>query len=453
MSKSLESTTLRVERERDLFPQINDPLQSHSNSTSATTIPTPGDEPPVNRVVLNPAGVGTQSQFSNSNSNSNSNANPNTHPQTSKRTNKRKAMSSSVQPKVHLPHCEITIRAEQQRQAAANLQKAKARLRNKNAPSLSHTDEEKESNCALTQIPPEKKTRQQNSYVFGGVKFSSFKKAMDFCKDKFEGSVTEFYPGDRDFEILQDIFKRCEAYKELNFVAIGFKKGEKGKGPFCKYPSFYFKTDDHIPYPINYRECLRAKPTQVRIEPTYKTAFYNAIRVFLGKYRSLHFKKRGIANNTVLNGGFILTKKNSEVIYRGLSFDQILENFLTEYKLKIEDLNGKFMISPSRNKADLVDPVIKDQWIAYHAKFAVLDIVAKQKPTRQRLANDVPSGPAALTPESHSTLLSEGSNTNLVLPSHAMSEINQFFKDVTLPITDGTFIEPRSKNVLNSKSN
>jgi len=71
------------------------------------------------------------------------------------------------------------------------------------------------------------KTRQHTCHVFGGINFPSLKKAMDYCKDIFEQSQTEFFPGNRDFHILQDIFKRCEAYKHTQMAVIGFKKGEK----------------------------------------------------------------------------------------------------------------------------------------------------------------------------------------------------------------------------------
>jgi hypothetical protein len=330
--------------------------------------------------------------------------------------------------KVHLPHCEIAILAEKQRKLAASLQKAKKRKKtasqHSDDASSSSSSSSSNSSSSSSNEAPNKKARPHTVYTFGNVPFSSFKKAMDYCKDVFEQPISEFYPGDREFEILQDIFKRVAAYQPLQFTAIGFKKGEKGKGPFCKYPSFYFKTQDQVAYPVNYRECLKANPTQCRVEPTYKTAFYNAIRVFLGKYRSMYFKTTGNNNNNgILHGGPILTKKNSEVVYRGATFDQILDNFLNEHGYTVDDLVGKYMVSPNRNKADLVDPILKDQWINYHSKHSLLDIVPKQRPTKEKKQKP-----------QHEVQVPE--DPKLSLPEGAVSEVSSFCQKVNFPTSE-----------------
>jgi hypothetical protein len=68
------------------------------------------------------------------------------------------------------------------------------------------------------------------------------------------------------------------------------------------------------------------------------------------------------------------------VVYRGASFDEILDNFLKEQNLKMEELQASLFIGTlNPNKANLSDPILKDKWIAYHETHMNLAVVPKQK--------------------------------------------------------------------------
>lgn len=295
--------------------------------------------------------------------------------------------------------------------------------------------------------PKAKKARTVVMHKFGELEFTSFKRAIDFCKEILEQQTPcEYVPGDRNYGILADIFRRQTAYAEMKFTCIGFRKGEKGKGSYQKYSSFYVKTADGMTYSINYRDCLKAVPTQVKLEPPYKTAFQNAVKASLRKFRTTFFKSLGKQTNeaaAVLSGAPLVNKKkNSEIIYEGPTFDELLARFLEEEKLTVDSLSSKYMLQANRS-VEIVCPNMKGKWILFHELNAKLKVVVKQgKGKAQNVISSPSSTPSvASTPSVQELTSNKDESTGLVVSQKQTlhQELGQLCQKISLPVDEQNF--------------
>lgn len=92
-------------------------------------------------------------------------------------------------------------------------------------------------------------------YVFGGVKFQNLKLLHDYCSNVLQRAPIEYQPGQRDFHVLHDIFKRKNDYQSMEFERIRIQKVNR------KAACFYAKVVNVTEFIfINHRLCLKLNP-------------------------------------------------------------------------------------------------------------------------------------------------------------------------------------------------
>ena len=359
---------------------------------------------------------------------------------------------------MHLPHCQITKLREQAKEKEAQLELLDLE---KNSSSSSSS-----SNNSKKRKKPSK-TRPPLVLRFGDVDFSSLKKAMEYCRAILQGEHGEqnlFTPQDRNFKILQSIFQRCDTYKTMKMVTIGTRMSGNGKG---KSPSFYFTTEKGEMIPVPYRDCLRSNPTQIRIEPTYKTAFRNAIKNIIHKFHMDQLRKLtassaipptsinssdSTSTSTSTIRAKTWSKKNTEVEYLNLSFDEILNQFLHQEHLEDLQFPPNFFLSPNTAKASINDPLLKNKWISFHDQHMQLNVVYKEKKVA------LPPLPPLIKPTSITTVTTteiktqenSSSSSSATLSKTLTEQIHDLSKSFEIPVSMDS---NRSNFVLRNLSN
>ena len=291
--------------------------------------------------------------------------------------------------KIHLPHCELSkLKEEQKRyEEEINKRKRKANLISSslneyhfNSNGISNgniqnqciesqqqqkqeqgkeeeEEEEKYEYGTKVKIKKNKKRKHRYHYdiVCGAKSFATLREAQEYCKSILKSEYKEFSPTicSDVFQVLKDMFQRCPTFKQMNIQFIGIRKPEKD----TKCASFYFKTDRGQIIPVNYRDCLKLNPPSIDIQPTYKIAFQTAVRPFLNKKKKEFVKMN---HQKLSSTGFSFNKKNCEIIYKNKTFDEILQTFLNEKKLREEDLNAHISNNlKNLNKAAIINPGLK----------------------------------------------------------------------------------------------
>lgn len=201
---------------------------------------------------------------------------------------------------------------------------------------------------------------------FGKFKFGTRKA----CEDEARSRINSYSAGSlisaSDKEFFEALFTLHSEYDEK--VGCGIRDIEVGLD-FHKNKCLSIIRNNDSKVVISWRHCVKPYTKKMVVSYSFRRAVKNAV---------MQFKSLAVfsgATCPILN--IELTFDNSHVSYKGISFDELLSNFLEANKLSYEGIE---LSDPDANDLDqrgvLQDSLLTNNWQEYHKSNAELSLLS-----------------------------------------------------------------------------
>lgn len=212
------------------------------------------------------------------------------------------------------------------------------------------------------------------SVVFGDYSFKTKKSVIDYVQSVIGKYSFKECMNEEDVEFFLSLFTLHDEYKEKLGVGVSKLRVDRdfhGNRCIC------ILRIDGSEEGISWRHCIN--PLSVR--SNVSNAFRRAVKETVISFRdNALFRGENICE--YLN--VTLDKSNSNVSYRGVSFESLLDDFLFENNIDYCSID---LLDPPASDHDqraiLSDPNLTEEWRNYHSKYAELVLVSKMATMRR----------------------------------------------------------------------